>query len=169
MGEKSSTSQSGGFFRRPHLNNTLSISSTNIGLTFLIMLLLLVFTGFDFNIFSLSKAFILYLFLLYFHSGKIHVLEKYSFVDETISVPCSTISLLAFSQSDFLRGLDVALLLTSLSLLGLALLSERNFQKNNFSFALIISASHSFYSLFIEIFRSPNFLSSINYIQIFLH
>ena len=168
MGEKVLTSPSGDFFPRGTLSNIFSFANIKIGSTFLIMCFFLVSIGFDINVFSFLKSCATYLFLIHFHSRKIHVLEKYSLINDAAAIPYSTISLLAFSQSDFLRGLDAALLIASLSLTGLALFSQRKYRKKIFSYALITSSSHSFYSLFIEYYRSSDFLSLINYIQIFL-
>lgn len=78
----------------------------------------------------------------------------------------SLISVLIFSDSDLMRGLDLGMLLFSICLASPILYSEQNSRLFLLRSAIAVSASQSIYSIFVEYLRNPGFLSLLNKTQI---
>lgn len=144
----------------------MNILKTSI--IFLLTLFAILLFGFKVDTISLYKSILAYSIMLFYSSSCMGKFSNQTYGEVYSFLSLALASLLAFSESDFIRGLDAAFLILTVYVLSSAFLHENRDVKGTLITAFVISGSHSLYSIIIENYRTTGFLSLINSILIIL-
>ena len=134
----------------------------------LAVILVLSLVGFSYSFQIVLFSTIYFFSLSYIAELKIGISDFPPLVQLISTQSISLISALAFSESEFIRGFDTSMLLLTLSCIFIhsATIDRKNTLSLNYAY--FFSITNSAYSLIIENYRSPGFLSLINKSQIII-
>ena len=134
----------------------------------LAVILVLSLVGFSYSFQIVLFSTIYFFSLSYIAELKIGI-SNFSSIIQLISIQfIALISALAFSDSEFIRGFDTSMLLLTLSCIFIHFATIDRKNTLSLNYAYFFSIANSAYSLIIENYRSPDFLSLINKSQIII-
>ena len=132
----------------------MNILKTSI--IFLLTLFAILLFGFKVDTISLYKSILAYSIMLFYLSSHMSKFSNQTYGEMYSFLSLALASLLAFSESDFIRGLDAAFLILTVYVLSSAFLHENRDVKGTLITAFVISGSHSLYSIICLLYTSPS-------------